>query len=198
MSPARCLIVLAITLVRAVSARADPPVVLVPTLTLGMVDDVVPPIDETKRKCVWKSKTVLQPTDEIAPPAPGSAGDPTVWGATFVVYNAAGGTESFTAALPAAGWSVAFKTGYRFVSPTGPVLKVFVKQDRLWVDAGKPGFGYTLDEPSQGAMAVRLTLGTGVTWCASVVPNAPASRYDRPGKFFATRAGAPGACPPLP
>lgn len=180
------------------SARADPPVVLVPTLTLGMVDDVVPPIDATKRKCVWKANTAKQTVDRIVPPPPGSAGDPTAWGATLTVYNAAGGTESFPARLPATGWTVAFRTGYRFVSPTGPVLKVFVKQDHLWVNAGKTGFGYTLDEPSQGAMAVRLTLGTGVTWCASAVPKVPASRYDRPGKFFATHADAPAACSPVP
>lgn len=196
------LIVAALAGVRSAQA-ADPPIVLVPTLTLGMLDDVVPPIDVTKRTCVWKAKTVLLPTDKIVPPSPGSAGDPTAagatgGGATFAVYNAAGGTEVFTAPLVSSGWAVAFKTGYRFASPTGPVLKVFVKPDKLWVKAGKLGWGFTLDEPSQGAMAVRLTLGSGVTWCTAVAPNAPASQFDRPGRFFATRAGAPPACPPLP
>ena len=68
-----------------------------------------------------------------------------------------------------------------------------MKGDRIVVrPAG--GFGYTLDEPAQGKVGVRLTLGGGVRWCA-VAPGAD----DRVDHFAAVaNTPAPAFCPPQP
>src|SRR5262249_55956869 len=48
---------------------------------------------------------------------------------------------------------------------------------------------------SQRAVAVRLTLGTGVRWCAEAVPSRPGDdRVDR----FSGSGAPPGFCPPPP
>jgi len=91
---------------------------------------------------------------------PGGGGDPTIVGATLRVYNAAGSGEEVQVILPASGWK-ATRNGYRFRS-AGPVTAATLKPDRLSISAGQAVWNYTLDEPEQRRMAVRLTLGTSV------------------------------------
>jgi hypothetical protein len=191
----------------AVPAYADPVVVTVGTHSLVMKDDALFP---GSRKFSFNVRSGEAPIEhQSQAPAPGSAGDPTVFGGTLVVYNGAGGSESFTIDLPAASWRLegdaSVPGGYRYVfAATPPVWKVYVKGTKLSVRGGKAEWLYTLDEPSQGSIAVRLTLGTAATYCSVAMPRVSGSppssaAYDRPNKFQAARLqAAPGDCPPLP
>jgi hypothetical protein len=188
-------------------ACADPVVVTVGTHSLIMKDDALYP---AARKFSFNVRSGEAPIEhQSQAPAAGSAGDPTLFGGTLVVYNGAGGSESFTIDLPAASWRVEGDTsvpgGYRYVfKATAPVWKVYVKGPKLSVRGGKAQWLYTLDEPSQGSIAVRLTLGTEVTYCSLALPRVSGSppssaAYDHVNKFQATRLqAAPDDCPPLP
>jgi hypothetical protein len=155
------------------------------------------------RRFTFKSSTKVDST-HIAIAGGGTAGDPTVdgatgGGATIVVYNSNGSGEKVDLSLPASGWTINAK-GYRFKAPasTDPIQRVTVKNDSVRVRGGRAGFTYTLDEPSQGRVAVRLRLGTGTTWCAEA-PAKTGTTYDVPGKFVgASKAPAPAVCPAVP
>src|SRR5262249_49137498 len=73
----------------------------------------------------------------VAPPRPGSGGDPTHGGGTLMVYNAARLTaDAVAVALPAAGWrrlgSASHPRGWSFRSPAGgPVSRLTIAADRL-------------------------------------------------------------------
>ena len=93
---------------------------------------------------------------------------------------------------------------YRGTTPADAISHVVVGADLLTVKGGGAGFAYTLDEPRQGRIAVRLVLGTATVLCAeapartSGTPPSPA-RYDRVGRFTgAPRTPPPPACPQLP
>ena len=122
-----------------------------------------------------------------------------VVGATLVVYNSAGlTTDAVTIPLPAAGWTRQGSTQtksftFRSTDPSSPVSRLVIGRDKLTVRGGG-AWDYTLDEASQGRVAVRLQLGTGQLWCA----DAPA-RTDQPGTFVAQpKSPAPAACPTVP
>jgi len=116
------------------------------------------------------------------------------------VYNAAGvSDDDVRVVLPASGWKVragsvpSFR--YRDGNRDAPISSVIVKRDGIAVRGGSAHFTYSLDEASQRAVAVRLTLGTGVRWCAEAVPSRPGD--DRVDRF--SGGGAPPAfCPPRP
>lgn len=125
--------------------------------------------------------------------------DPTIDGAVLDVRNPSTG-ESTTVSLPASGWQrlqrkLGFETvvkGYRFRG-TGPCKRVrIVANRRVAIDCpALPGF--TLDEASQGTIALRLTAGTGATarrYCAQ----ASGSVSDAPGAFQASAAAPPASC----
>ena len=157
------------------------------------------------RRFSFKSTTKLDPpANRIVIPGAGTAGDPTASGGTgggavVTVYNSNGSGEKTTLTLPAAGWTLTSK-GYRFKAPitTDPIQRITVKADSVRVRGRGASFGYTLNEPSQGSVAVRLRLGTGTTWCT----NAPAKvggTNDVTGKFVGqTKAPAPAVCPAVP
>lgn len=159
----------------------------------------------TSRYVKFKSRTKLDPVaNQVVPPAPGSDGDPTPAGATggggtFTVYNSAGSGESFAIDLPAAKWTRS-GTGplYIYGDPTGTILKIYVRPYKLYVRGGGVGWGYTLNEASQGRIAVRLKLGTGIEWCAEAPPHPPATAYDHTDRFQSAKADAPVPCPPFP
>ena len=139
-------------------------------------------------------------TNRVAVPAPGTIADPTAVGATLVVYNSAGlTTDAVTVPLPAAGWTRQGSTQtksftFRSNDPSSPVSRVVIGRDKLTVRGGGSAWDYTLDEASQGRVAVRLQLGNGQLWCA----DAPA-RTDQPGTFVAQpKSPAPAACPTVP
>jgi hypothetical protein len=81
------------------------------------------------------------------------------------------------------------------------VLVALVKRDLLKVKARRASFSFTLDETSQGRIAVSLALGDEDAWCAAVPAKnrrqpAVAARSDRPGLFVAaTRTPPPESCP---
>jgi hypothetical protein len=183
---------------------------LVQSTSLTLKDDSTPPANPAKRKVSFKSNTKLDvPANRITPPPPGSPGDPTVNGATVVVSNGAGQTnDAATIALPASGWTVLgspsnFK-GYRFKLAGGTITSVVLKTDSLTIKGGKAGFDYTLDEPQQGSVSVRLNLADLTGWCA----NAPAktsgnppstAKNDKVDKFLGQKkAPAPASCPGVP
>jgi hypothetical protein len=156
-----------------------------------------------RRRFLFKSSTgSAAPEHRIAVPAAGSPGDPTAAGASggggsVTVYNPASG-ETFTADLPAKNWKVGRKgTRYSFRDPAGPIQSVLLSADRLVVRGGRNRFRYTLNEPSQGSVSVRLRLGTAPPWCADVPAKTSGKppttrRNDHVDRFV----GQPNAAPP--
>jgi hypothetical protein len=155
----------------------------------------------------FKSSTRRDGSDHrIAVPAPGSAGDPTATGATggggtLTVYNPDSG-ETFTAALPPAGWTInSSGTRYTFSDPLGAIQMVAVSADTLEARGGREAFGYTLDRPGQGTIAVRVQLGAAAPWCAETAARASGvppttARNDRVDRFTGERnAPPPDQCP---
>jgi YVTN family beta-propeller protein len=177
----------------------------VPTKKLSLSDT-----SPAKRGMSFASATKGLPVpQQIVPPAPGSAGDPTVNGGALVVYNAAGLTNDETElTLPASGWTLLGKPsspkGWRFRSANGPVRSLVIKPNSLTAKVRGATFGYTLDEAQQGTVAVFVRLGANAGWCA-VAPartagNPPSSaKFDKPGKFVSAKnIAAPGECAALP
>ncbi len=184
----------------------DPPAtfVLVPATALDLQEK-----PSGKRTVRFLSNTKKAAT-HVTPPARGSSADPTIAGATLVVYGSGGTSDVVTVALPASGWqalgSAAKPRGFRFRGKGLPlgISVVVVKADRLLVKGGGAGWTYTLDEAQQGRVAVRLGLGDGAAWCAEAPAkpqgNPPSTaKSDRSGRFRgAPRSPAPASCPPLP
>lgn len=163
--------------------------------------------DAARRKWIARSKTSKDPSNHrITPPPFGSAGDPTLHGAVLRVYNANGGAESIEVALPAAGWKRAGAEGYRYKSATtaGGVKVAVIGPNRLLLRGGGAAWSFTLDEPAQGYVAVRLTLGSSVEWCAEGAAHrsgkpATSARHDRPGYFRSSaNLPPPAECPAPP
>ena len=174
----------------------------------------MPPPDPSRRRISFKADTRLAPYENrVLPPAPGGQNDPRTGGATLTVYNSnpapGSPTDTVTVTLAAANWKAigsASISGYRYTGPdlNGPVKSVVIKSDTLSVRGGKVNWSYTLDEPAQGRVAVRLTLNDGAGWCA----DAPAklsgdppstARNDKQDKFVAQPyTPPPASCPALP
>ena len=191
-------------LAAALPAHAAP--VLVEATSLSLRDDAIPPLDPRHRRLSFRSTTGrAAPESRIVPPAPGSADDPTVAGGTLYVANAAGSGEIVRVSLPASGWtalgSVTRPRGfsYRDRTPGAPVAQVTVSPDRISLRASGAGWGYGLDEPQQGRIALRLDLGSSA-WCAEAparaTGNPPStSASDAPGRFTGqAKAPPPAAC----
>jgi len=178
---------------------------LVSTKSLTLKDGT----PSTKRKISFQA-TTKDATVHIVPPPAGSIGDPTLGGAALTVYNSSGLTNDVVVVdLPAGGWSRIGNTtlkGYRFKGVAGGAIKsVVVKADGITVKGGKSAWTYTLNEPKQGRVAVRLRLGSTDGWCT----DAPAlgkkgdpsstEKSDRTNLFKAEhKAPVPGTCPDVP
>jgi hypothetical protein len=200
----------------AVPVAADVPVVTVGTRYLLLKDDSVPPISPNARKLSFAARTKYDPPEhQVIAPAPGSAGDPTSagltgGGAVLTIYDTAGSGEQVTYLLPAERWHFqgnpagSFRYVFADDPAVAPVWKIWVKTYKLTVRGGHAQFGYTLDEPSQGRIGVRLTLGSGVTWCTDAPAQAAGTppstaKYDHVDKFQArAKSPAPAVCPPQP
>jgi hypothetical protein len=104
----RCLTAaLLLSLTLALPARSD--VTVVPTVSLVVKDDPAPPIEPKKRYFKFRSGTQQEPIVHITPPPVGSADEPTI-------------------------------AGYHFHDATaadGPVFRVFVKPDKLFMRGGR-------------------------------------------------------------
>jgi hypothetical protein len=159
--------------------------------------------DANRRSFSFKVRTTdAAAGHRVVAPAPGSAGDPTLHGLQVTIYNASGSGEKTILSLPAGPqWSLlgspASPKGYRYRGPTGgTVQRVVVKGDLLKVKAKGASFGYTLDEPSQGSIAVRVAAGGSLTWCALSVPK---PGFDHQDTFRGLKdSPAPPSCPPVP
>jgi len=180
------------------------PYVLVVTRTLRLVDSSEPPPRPSRRRINFKAASHrLDPiASRIVPPVRGGLGDPTLGGAVVTVYNAAGLTDDdVRVVLPASGWQASGGPApmYRFHSadPDAPISSVQVQADRLVVNGGRSGWTYTLDEPSQGEVAIRVQLGTGIRWCGVAAAKGAKASNDRVDRFAGVGA-APVFCPPRP
>jgi DNA-binding beta-propeller fold protein YncE len=182
------------------------PAVLVQATKLTMKDDNAPPVSLARRKITFTASTKNDPpANRVVVPALGGAGDPTVHGATLRVYNSNGTGEQTTVELDASDW-LPLGNGYVYRGPDseGPVKSVKLTADKLSVKGGKSLWSYTLDEPAQGRITVRLTIGTGADWCAespAKTKGTPPSsgKNDLPDKFVgASKAPAPVGCPVPP
>ena len=175
-----------------------------------MRDRTGPPPSPTRRRLSFKATTSVDAlANAIVVPPRGSAGDPTAFGAVLSVANASGSGERADVTLPASGWaadgSATTTTGYRWTasSRTAPVTRIVVRANRLRIRAGGASWTYTLDEAHQGAIAVKLRLGTAAPWCASAsaktsgTPPSSAS-FDRVDRFVSTRNTPPPAVCPVP
>jgi len=187
----------------------DAPTVLVRGATLELRDDQTAPIDRRRRRLRWRTAVGAR-ASWTAIPAWDALGDPTragrAGGALLTISNADGSGERVTIGLPAEHWrrrgSAAHPRGYRYDDPArlaGPITHVAIdRRGAVDLRGGGPWFGYTLDEPAQGKIAVRLQLGRGDVWCTTFTakPGRDA-RNDRPGRFVGSRQRAvPTDCPP--
>jgi len=124
---------------------------------------------------------------------------PTVSGGFLDIINpATGEIEGFP--LPAANWkglgTPAGSAGYSYRDSrltAGPCKTAGIKNGkRLYARCQGAGIDFSLDEATQGALAIRLTLGNGDRYCllfgGTIVK-------DEPGAFRAKDAPAPAACP---
>jgi hypothetical protein len=180
---------LCLTVCMAAAAVADP--LPIPTVHFVVRDDDVEPIEPKKRKFKLRSGTRQHPLVHIVPPVVGGPGDPTLHGATLTIHNVGGPAQSATYELPAARWRIIgtpenFK-GWHFHDDTpadGPVVRVFVKPDKLYVSGGKSNWTFLLGAVPQGALAVRVALGGDDGWCVETPAKPPAERYDTPKRFY--------------
>jgi hypothetical protein len=175
----------------------------------------VPSPDPSRRRVTFKADTRRAPSlaNRVVPPAPGGPNDPRTAGATVTFYNSSSTpghpTDAVTVSLAAANWKAIGKAiiyGYKYSGPdpNGPLSSVVIKNDSITVKGGRVNWGYSLDEPAQGRIGVRFTLGDGTGWCTDVPAKAngdpPSSaNYDRQDRFVGQqRSPAPASCPALP
>ena len=149
------------------------------------------PGDPTKRFITFLAKD-----ERIQSPAPGSIHDPRLAGATFRIWNPTT-LEEATFSLPAGPDWLAIGTppgvkGYRYKDKTGtnPCRKALLRHQKKLTVTCKAKSGaipFTLDEPTQGSLAVSLQAGGSAPQCASFGGLVIA---DQTGLFKAK--GAPG------
>jgi hypothetical protein len=158
-----------------------------------------------------KRKVVLQSKDPQIDVTTGGF-DPTVNGATLQVYNAAGTGESVCLPLPASLWfakGVPPKVVYKYKDKSGmggPCKLAIVKNGKaikVICQAKLQPIPYSLDEPTQGSVGVRLASGSTdfCTVFGGIIKTD--SGTDPPntggkGVFAAAGAAAPAACPVPP
>jgi hypothetical protein len=186
---------------RYLIGATPPAVVALPTTRLSMKDGSAQG-DASRRKIKFRAKTRSSPTaNRVVPPVRGGDGDPTLHGALLQVFNASAGVEVAKIVLPSSGWrslgSESAPRGFRFddgVSDAA-IRRVVVQPDTLIIEGGGSSWCYSLDEPSQGRVGMRLTLGSGIEWCAEA-PAKSGERNDRVDRFMAQpKTSPPAACP---
>lgn len=137
-------------------------------------------------------------------PAAFGSGDPRIGGGLIHVYNSAGSSDAVSVVLPSAGWRLMGtaqnpkRWRYRALSSSEPIRSLTVQPDRIIFTAKGATFGYSLNEPTQGRIAVRVALGSQRAWCTDMPAKLPVARNDKPGVFVGQAAAAPVFCPPVP
>lgn len=130
---------------------------------------------------------------------PGSAFDPRVSGATLELTNRTT-LESASFALPASDWkglgNPSGSKGYKFKASAGPCSVVTLKPRKMIkavCNAKRGSIPFTLDESSQGALAVALRISTASPQCTEFGGDV---LIDAPTLFKAKKAPAgPFVCP---
>ncbi len=144
----------------------------------------------------------------VIPPVPGIVGRKRTDQRTSVAPSTSLSSTCIETArlpLPASGWKLlgteARPKGWSFksASTADPIRTVTVRSDTISVRGGKALFCYTLDEPQQGTMAVRLVFGDGAEWCtaapAKTSGNPPvAGKNDTIDRFTGAPKTPPAAC----
>jgi hypothetical protein len=155
-------------------------------------------VDSSKRKLVLVSQDPV-----IVVGTPGGAADPTLTGGALAIVNPRT-DERAVIALPASKWTglgnPAGSGGYRYADnghSAGPCRAVTLKPgEALQASCIGQGIGFTLNEASQGSVAVALTTGT-LEHClffgGRIVKDVPAAG-NRIGEFQATTSPVPPAC----
>jgi hypothetical protein len=166
---------------------------------------------KSKHPLVAKFRFASNTGDASAPnrivlPAPGTPSDPRMNGGGVIVTNPALPFDRATHYLAPFNWKpigpAQAPRGYKYSGKHGGdgwIRSVTIRADEIRV---KGLVNYSLDEPSQGQIAVRVY--TGFThWCAEAAAktgNPPSStKFDQAGKFIGQpKSPAPAACAPLP
>lgn len=136
-------------------------------------------------------------------PSPGGAADPTLVGASLVLFNPVS-AETDTYALPAANWTVSGDVtqlrGYAYrdsETTAGPCKSIKLRKGgRLKVKCAGPSLAFTLDEASQGALGISLQFDT-LDACAlfgGLAKHDTSSAGGNVGRFVAANAQEPAAC----
>jgi hypothetical protein len=155
--------------------------------------------DPGERRLLVRSKDPA-----VQAPAAGSAGDPTLGGAVLRILNR-DPLESAEHPLPASGWRAAGGGEGYFYSDSaqtgGACRSVVIAQHDIQALCSGEGVAFSLDEPSQGSLAVELVLGGGVVYCMEFggevhTDFGTGRRRGGAGRFLATNAPAPAACGP--
>jgi YVTN family beta-propeller protein len=179
-------------------------------------DDNTPPINLERRTVSFKSAPYKGAPSGVVLPLGGSSGDPTAagptGGAVLTVYNSNGSGEKVVVSLPASNWSMtgsaASPTGYKYKDSKrllGPISSATLTgSGRLSISGKGAAWLYTLDEPAQVRMALRLTLGSQPPMCAEApaqaTGNPPSTaNHDEVDKFDGQpNSPGPVVCPPVP
>jgi DNA-binding beta-propeller fold protein YncE len=168
-------------------------------------DDATPPVDATRRRLTFKSAPYQGVPSGVVVPAFGSPSDPTATGATVRIYQVDGSSgEIVTLNLPASNWvqvGTAAKPGYKYRDPQGlqgPISNAVLRSGRLTL-RGHGAQLYPLAGAPQGAMALRMSLGSALTWCASAQARSPGVTFDTTERFEGVKnTPPPSSCPELP
>ena len=156
------------------------------------VDDTISGESLALRQGRQKAQLVLVARTPIVAPLPGTSEDPTLHGAIVDIGNPQTG-EWARLTAPAGDWSVnALGTVFRFRAPArGSGIRSLVIRHGRRIQLRASAVGITLDEPTQGGLAVSLATGTR-RYCMVFGGTV---RRDEPGKFAARKAPAPSICP---
>ena len=164
-----------------------------------MRDRSTPPADPNRRKVKFKSSTKgSQYVHHITPPVPGTADDPRVNGAIVAVFNSVyTGGELVPVGLPAEGWTLSGTNTYKYRgASTDAITRVVVRPDQISFSGSRGAWHYTLNEPSQGRVAMVLLMNNTV-WCSDAPAKSSPSiaANDHVDKFVAEPSSpAPPFC----
>jgi len=184
------------------------PATSIRTSALTLRDDAKPPINLDGRSIRFRSAAYQGVPGGAFSPAFGTAGDPTLLGASgggavLTVYNP-GGTEKVVIPLPGSAWQrtgTNVSPGYKYRDAkraSGPITQIALGNGRLAL-SGKGAALYSLANAPQGSIAIRLRLGSGVEYCAVGPAKAPVASNDTTAKFVSSANAVPPAlCPPVP
>jgi hypothetical protein len=154
--------------------------------------------DPSKRLIVYLARDPL-----IVPALAGSDGDPTLGGAELRLFNPTS-LEEDVISLPAGGWTVKINAAgsiYKYKDAAlanGPCRVALLKAGRAKAVCKGSQIAFSLDEASQGALAVRLRSGNAKPICGELggdVKKDVGSGVSSTGLFLAKDAAAPLECP---